>query len=467
MVFSSISFLYYFLPLTIISYFLANDRHKNTILLAASLLFYTFGEVRYIPLILIGSLIGYIYGILIDKVKDIHSKRLLTFSAMFINVSILCFFKYSNFIISNINSMIHLNIKPINIDLPVGISFYTFQILSYIIDVYRVDIKACKNFKDFTTYVCLFPQLIAGPIVRYSSIQEELKKRKHSFEKFSYGTNRFILGLSKKVILANNLGELVSILENSKEQSFLGCWIIAVAYSLQIYHDFSAYSDMAIGLGMMLGFKFPENFNYPYIARNITDFWRRWHISLSSFFKEYVYIPLGGNKVRTWRWILNISIVWALTGLWHGASWNFVLWGLYFGAILVIEKLLLNKILDNLPIILQHLYSKLLIIVSFVLFKYEDIQTLSKNLYYMFNPHILTFTNKYTIYYTQSFLVLLIISIFAATPAFKKVISKLYTFRYGEIFCDLINPFINILLLIVSTAFIIDGSFNPFLYFRF
>ncbi|WP_330694313.1 MBOAT family O-acyltransferase [Intestinibacter bartlettii] len=376
-------------------------------------------------------------------------------------------FKYMDFIIKNINYISHTNIKLLRLALPIGISFYTFQALSYIVDVYRNEAKVCRSFVDFATYVCLFPQLIAGPIVRYTTIEDELQNRTHSFEKFSYGVNRFVIGLGKKVILANNSGILVDIMSKSYDKSVLSYWMVAIFFTLQIYYDFSGYSDMAIGLGRMFGFDFLENFNYPYISKSIKEFWRRWHISLSSFFRDYVYIPLGGNRVSKFRWIFNLFVVWSLTGLWHGDSWNFILWGLYFAVILVVENLFLQNILYKLPTLLQHIYAKFLIIISFVIFNNENIKDLWISLYNMFNFRGLALYNDFSVYYLKSYGLLLTISIICATPILKNIIQKIKKERLGEKILSIINPIFNITLIIVVTAYLIDGSFNPFLYFRF
>ena len=380
MLFSSVSFLYYFLPITLVLYFVSKDKYKNIILLLASLFFYFYGEPKYTVLMLISAFSAYIHGILIEKFREKGYSKLFLVSGLVVSLGILIVFKYMDFIIKNINYISNSNIKLLRLVLPIGISFYTFQGLSYIVDVYKKDAKVCRSFVDFATYVCLFPQLIAGPIVRYTTIEDELKNRTHSFDKFAYGVNRFVVGLAKKVILANNLGMLVDIMTKSNEKSVLSYWMVAIFFSLQIYYDFSGYSDMAIGLGRMFGFDFLENFNYPFISKSIKEFWRRWHISLSTFFRDYVYIPLGGNRVSRGRWIFNLLIVWSLTGLWHGDSWNFILWGLYFAILLIIENLFLQNILSKLPALIQHIYAKFFIIISFVIFNNENIKDLWSSL---------------------------------------------------------------------------------------
>ena len=467
MLFSSVSFLYYFLPITLILYFVSKDKYKNIILLLASLFFYFYGEPKYTVLMLISAFSAYIHGILIEKFREKGYSKLFLVSGLVVSLGILIVFKYMDFIIKNINYISNSNIKLLRLVLPIGISFYTFQGLSYIVDVYKKDAKVCRSFVDFATYVCLFPQLIAGPIVRYTTIEDELKNRTHSFDKFAYGVNRFVVGLAKKVILANNLGMLVDIMTKSNEKSVLSYWMVAIFFSLQIYYDFSGYSDMAIGLGRMFGFDFLENFNYPFISKSIKEFWRRWHISLSSFFRDYVYIPLGGNRVSRGRWIFNLLIVWSLTGLWHGDSWNFILWGLYFALLLIIENLFLQNILSKLPALIQHIYAKFFIIISFVIFNNENIKDLWSSLYNMFNFRGVDLYNDFSTYYLKSYTVLLIVSVIGATPILKNIIQKINKNVTGQKVISTINPILNIVLLVVVTAYLIDGSFNPFLYFRF
>lgn len=467
MLFSSVSFLYYFLPITLVLYFVSKDKYKNIILLLASLFFYFYGEPKYTVLMLISAFSAYIHGILIEKFREKGYSKLFLVSGLVVSLGILIVFKYMDFIIKNINYISNSNITLLRLVLPIGISFYTFQGLSYIVDVYKKDAKVCRSFVDFATYVCLFPQLIAGPIVRYTTIEDELKNRTHSFDKFAYGVNRFVVGLAKKVILANNLGMIVDIMTKSNEKSVLSYWMVAIFFSLQIYYDFSGYSDMAIGLGRMFGFDFLENFNYPFISKNIKEFWRRWHISLSTFFRDYVYIPLGGNRVSRGRWIFNLLVVWSLTGLWHGDSWNFILWGLYFALLLIIENLFLQNILSKLPALIQHIYAKFFIIISFVIFNNENIKDLWSSLYNMFNFRGLDLYNDFSTYYLKSYTVLLIVSVIGATPILKNIIQKVNKNVTGQKVISTINPILNIVLLVVVTAYLIDGSFNPFLYFRF
>ena len=456
MIFSSIIFIYYFLPLLLLIYFIVPNKYKNLILLIFSLIFYFLGEPKYIIILILSCIINYIISKQIEKNK--HKKLYLIISLIY-NIGNLLIFKYTDFFIQNINNILNTNIPYLYIIMPIGISFYTFQIIGYIIDVYNKKHKSSKNLLDFMTYVCLFPQLVAGPIVRYSTIEEELTNRTHNFENFSNGIKRFIIGLSKKVLLANILGEFT---KSFITETVLSSWLKPISYTLQIYFDFSGYSDMAIGLGLMFGFKFLENFNYPLIASSITDFWRRWHISLSSWFRDYVYIPLGGNRVSKLKWIRNLFIVWFLTGFWHGASWNFIIWGLYFGIILVIEKLYIGKYLEKTKII-KYIYSFIIIVISFLIFNSTTTNEILTNLKNMFCLNNLTFTNQETTYYLKSYLILLFIS---ATPLLKNTFSKIKNTKY-KIIIDILEPITYILLLVLSTSFLIDESFNPFLYFRF
>ena len=463
MLFTSISFLYYFLPLVLIVYFIVPKKYKNLVLLLFSLLFYFYGEPKYILLMLFEILVAYIGAILIDKYKD-KSILILT---LFIHIILLVIFKYTDFFISNINNIFNTNFKLLNIALPIGISFYTFQIISYVIDVYRRKVKVQKSFLKLATYVSLFPQLIAGPIVRYEIIEDELDNRTHSFENFALGTRRFIIGLAKKVLIANMLGELCTKFDLINERSIVFYWLFAISYMLQIYFDFSAYSDMAIGLGKIFGFNFLENFNYPYISKSITEFWRRWHISLGSWFRDYVYIPLGGNRVSKIKFLRNILIVWLLTGIWHGASWNFIIWGLLFGILLIIEKLWLNKILDKLPNIIKRIYVLFIVMISFIIFNANTMNTAWHNIIGLFGVNKEPFINTYTIYYLKSYLPILIVAIIASTPICKNIIEKLKKNNLINNIINILEPFYIIILLLLVTAYLIDSSYNPFLYFRF
>lgn len=462
MVFTSINFLYYFLPTVLILYFIVPKKYKNLLLLISSLLFYFYGEPKYIILMIIEIVLAYFEARLIEKYK---SKEIFIFS-IFIHVLLLCIFKYTNFLITNINGIFNTNISLLNIVLPIGISFYTFQIISYLVDVYKEKVKAQKNFISLATYVSLFPQLIAGPIVRYETINDELDNRKQTFNDFSSGISRFIIGLSKKVLIANILGELCNIFILSNEKTVLFYWIYGISYSLQIYFDFSAYSDMAIGLGRMFGFHFMENFDYPYISKSITEFWRRWHISLSSWFKDYVYIPLGGSREGTFKLIRNILIVWLLTGLWHGSEWTFVIWGMFIGMLLVIEKLLLNKYIEKLPSIVRRIYTLFIIMISFIIFSGSNINESFNNIVGLFNFSN-PFINKFTIHYLKDYGLVLIIAIFLSTPILKNTIIKLKENKKINNIINILEIIVLLILLVIVTSYLIDSSYNPFLYFRF
>lgn len=467
MLFSSQVFLYFFLPITLIVYYLSPKRFRNFILLIASLIFYAWGEPIYILIMLFSTVFDYINGLLIDKFqkKNQHKyAKIVLIVSVVGNLAILGFFKYSDFLISNINSLFNSNISLLAIALPIGISFYTFQTMSYTIDVYKQNVKAQKNFISFATYVTLFPQLIAGPIVKYRDVSESLENRKENITDFSEGIKRFIIGLFKKVMIANNAGfiwESIHSLPYS-EISLSLAWIGAICYSLQIYYDFSAYSDMAIGLGKMFGFHFLENFNYPYIAKSITDFWRRWHISLSSWFKEYVYISLGGSRKTIARTVINLLIVWFLTGLWHGASWNFVVWGLYFGVLLIIEKFVLKKVLDKMPSYIGHLYTLFFVIISWVIFACPTLEDALNYISIMFNFNNEIISTE-SIYLISTHFVLFIIAIIGCTPIFKKIKEKL---KNNKLFM-IIEIIICLILFFISLSFLVGSTYNPFLYFRF
>ena len=463
MLFTSISFLYYFLPTIIILYFITPKKYRNYILLIFSIIFYMYGEPKYVILMLVEILVAYFGALLIDKYK---SKEIFLITII-IHIGLLCVFKYTDLFIGTINSIFKTNISFLNIALPIGISFYTFQILSYVIDVYRGKVKVQKNILKLATYVSLFPQLIAGPIVRYETICDELDNRDETIEKFSLGVRRFIIGLAKKVLIANMLGELCTKFSLVDERSVLFYWIFAISYMLQVYFDFSAYSDMAIGLGKMFGFTFLENFNYPFISKSITEFWRRWHISLSSWFKDYVYIPLGGSRKGTLKLVRNILIVWFLTGIWHGAAYNFIIWGLFIGVFLVIEKLWLSKYISKLPKVLRNIYVLFIIMISFILFNAGSINEAFFNIKGLFGLNKEVFINNYTIYYLKSYLIVLIIAIFGATPLFKNIIEKLKKSKCLNKIINILEPIFLVILLLLVTAYLIDSSYNPFLYFRF
>lgn len=465
MLFTSISFLYYFLPALIIIYFITPKKYKNIILLIASLLFYFYGEPKYVFLMILEIIIAYIGAILIDKYKN-QSKNILI-TTLFIHVFLLIIFKYTDFIIQTINDISNANIKLLNIALPIGISFYTFQIISYIIDVYNGKVNVQKNIIKLATYVSLFPQLVAGPIVRYQTVEKELDDRVHSFNNFAYGIRRFTIGLAKKVLIANALGELCSKTFLADEKTIVFFWIFGISYMLQLYFDFSAYSDMAIGLGRIFGFHFPENFNYPYISKSITEFWRRWHISLSTWFKDYVYIPLGGNREGKYKQIRNILIVWLLTGIWHGANWTFLIWGLLFGIILIIEKIWLNKFMEKLPSFIRRIYVLFIVMILFIIFNSDNMSVALTNIKGLFGMNGEAFVNDYTLHYLKSYLPVLIIALLGSTPFIKILIDKLRKNKYVNNIINILEPILIVVILVVVTSYLIDNSYNPFLYFRF
>ena len=461
MIFSSISFLFYFLPILLITYYVLPKKCRNAILLVASLIFYFYGEPKYILLMLFTIIQTYILGILIDKYKS--SSKIFLIISVTISIGLLIYFKYIDFIIENINLLLKNKLSFMNIALPIGISFYTFQLLSYIIDVYRGKCKVQKNIFKLALYIALFPQLIAGPIVRYVDIEEQIEKRNHSFEKFADGARRFIIGLGKKVLIANICGEFNNAFLASSEKSIIFYWAYGISAMIQIYFDFSGYSDMAIGLGKMFGFDFMENFNYPYIAKSITDFWRRWHISLSSWFKDYVYIPLGGNRVSKIKWIRNIFVVWMLTGLWHGAEWNFLIWGLYFGTILLIEKLFLGKILEKIPQAISRIYVLLVVMVSFIIFNCETFNQVKENVLGLIGINGVPLISLESVYYIKSYLSVFLLGIIGSTPIMKNIVTS----EKMKKIANILEPVFLVGILFISTSYIVDGSFNPFLYFRF
>ncbi len=462
MVFTSISFIYYFLPLLLICYFVVPKKFRNIILLMFSVLFYFYGEPKYILLMLIEVLISYVVGLLIDKYK---SKNILIIG-IFIHVLLFGIFKYFNFVIINVNNLFHSNLNLLNVVLPIGISFYTFQIISYEIDVYNKKVNVQNNILKYFLYVFLFPQLIAGPIVRYQDVNNEIDNRNVTFEMFANGLRRFIIGLSKKVIIANNLGELCNIYLNLGDKSVLFTWIFAISYMLQIYFDFSGYSDIAIGLGKMLGFNFPENFNYPYMAKSITDFWRRWHMTLSSWFRDYVYIPLGGNKKGVLKQIRNILIVWSLTGLWHGASWNFIVWGLYFGILLILEKFILKKYFSNVPKFIKCIYTLFLVMISFVIFQGDRLSSAFNIIKGLFGLNGELFINNVTLYYLKGYVLFIVLGVIGSTNYVKNLVIKISNGK-GKKIINILEPIYLLILLIIVTMYLIDSSYNPFLYFRF
>ena len=461
MVFSSITFLFYFLPIVLGIYYILPNKLKNIVLLLASMFFYFYGEPKYVTIMIVSIIVTYIFGILIDKYKK-HSKLFLIVSICVV-VGILVYFKYANFMIQNINLWLTNKIDFIYVVLPIGISFYTFQLISYTIDVYRGDAKVQKNILKLAMYISLFPQLIAGPIVRYTTVEEQIENREYSFERFALGVRRFIIGLGKKVLIANVLGELTNLFLSTNDNSVLFYWMYAIANMLQIYFDFSGYSDMAIGLGKMFGFEFLENFNYPYIATSVTEFWRRWHISLSSWFKDYIYIPLGGNRVSKIKWLRNILIVWLLTGLWHGAAWNFIFWGAYFGILLILEKVFLDKYLQKLPKIFSRIYMLLIVMISFIIFSGESITEIMQNIGGLVGVGTKQLISQESLYYFKSYFVVLVVAMIGATPILKNIFNKEKLHKVANV----LEPMYLLLIFVICTSYIIDGSFNPFLYFRF
>ena len=458
MIFSSIYFIYYFLIIFLILYFITPKKFKNYTLLLGSLFFYFYGDSKYIVLLLISSLVNYILGRLISK----KNKKLFLIIGLIFNFGLLFYFKYFNFFLSNINSLFKTNINLFSIVLPLGISFYTFKNASYLIDVYKNRVNPEKNFINYFTYIAMFPSLIQGPIVRYKDI--DLKDKKISFDNFAMGVERFIIGLSKKVILADTLAKLVTSFTNMEVQTVVSLWVKATSDIVKLYLDFSGYTDMAIGLGLMIGIKIMENFDYPLSTYSVTSFWRKWHISLSSWFKDYIYIPLGGNRKGKFRKYFNIFVVWFLTGLWHGASWNFILWGLYFGTILVIEKRFFLKFFEKHKII-GNMVTNILVVIGFVFFYNE--KNILDIFIKMFTGRGISFTNVSTNYYLLNYFVLLIISFIACTPLLKNIINKCKKNKNLNLVISIVEPIVLIGLLVLSTAFIVDASSNSFLYFRF
>ena len=469
MVFSSVLFLFRFLPIFMICYFLVPGRMKNFILFLGSLFFYAWGEPLYVLLMLFSTVVDYVNGRLIERCQGSRKAVMPLVASVVINLAVLCFFKYADFLIQTVNSLAGISLPLLELGLPIGISFYTFQTMSYTIDVYRGQAKVQKNLLDFGVYVAMFPQLIAGPIVKYREVEQRLHQRPVDLLAVSHGIKRFCFGLSKKVLLANNIGAMWSEIsgQNYQDMSMLTAWLGMLAFAFQVYFDFSGYSDMAIGLGEILGFHFPENFNYPYISASITEFWRRWHISLGSWFREYVYIPLGGNRKGIPRQLVNILIVWMLTGIWHGAGWNFLLWGLWFAALLVLEKLFLGKVLAWFPKVVGVLYTCVTVLIGWVLFALATPAEISGYLCAMAGTG--GFLDANAFYLGREYLILLLIAAVASTPLPKRLAGRLEksktglcmaVFRLGE-------KVIPAALLILSIAGVVEDSFNPFLYFRF
>lgn len=467
MLFSSIPFLYFFLPIFFLIYFAVPRKFKNFVLLVASLFFYGCGEPKYLILMSISILIGYFGGMLTGFAKKKGAKRAFLSLSVLLLAGLLGYFKYADFFISNFNALTGLSVPLLRVTLPIGISFYTFQILSYVVDVYRGDTPVQKNLITFAAYVSMFPQLIAGPIVRYTDVEKELETRTHSVILAYDGVKRFLIGLSKKILLANLFAELCDTFRASGEKSVLFYWLYAVGFTMLIYFDFSGYSDMAIGLGKIMGFRFPENFNYPYLSRSVTEFWRRWHMTLGTWFRDYVYIPLGGNRVSFGRWIFNIAVVWFLTGLWHGAAWNFVLWGLLFAVLLVLEKLFLKKWLNKLPRILNHALVMLVIIISFVLFNASSLAEAGTDIAGMFGGTGVPLVTAETLYYLRSYAVVFLLGIIGCTPLPATLVKRFAAGKKTARVYRVLEVAALVVLLLVCTAFLVDGSFNPFLYFRF
>ena len=467
MLFSSIPFLYYFLPLVLAVYFLTPRAGKNAVLFLSSLLFYAWGEPRFCIFMLLSIAQGYVFGRLIEKhAQNKKRSKLFLTASVALSLALLAYCKYADFFLSSVNAVTGLSFKLLHVTLPIGISFYTFQILSYVVDVYRGEVPAQKSFLKLGTYIAMFPQLIAGPIVRYADIAPQLDSRQTTLEDVSSGACRFVIGLSKKVLLANVLYELITAFQKSQDLSVLYYWLYAVSFALQLYFDFSGYSDMAIGLGRIFGFRFSENFNYPYISASITEFWRRWHISLGSWFRDYVYIPLGGNRVSKAKWLRNILVVWMLTGLWHGASWNFVLWGLGFAVLLVAEKLVYGRLLQRTHV-LKHVYTLLLVTLSFVLFNADSVSEAVSQLGAMFGAGGLPLVSTEGVYYLKSYAGTFLFAAIGATPLVSNAISRFGKTRFGAQALTVLQPLVMLALLAACTAFLVDGSFNPFLYFRF
>lgn len=463
MVFSSLVFLFAYLPLTLVIYYITPRKWRNLFLFFINLLFYGWGEPLLVLLMVFNVAFNYVGGWLVDKYrKDAKKKKLFLILTCALDIGILAVFKYTGMITETLNNLPFLSIPDLHISLPIGISFYTFQTMSYVIDVYRNDAPVSKSFINFGTYLALFPQLIAGPIVRYRDVAEQLIHRRETLAMFTKGVKLFCVGLAKKVLIANQMGALTSAIITADDNGVLGTWVGIIGYTFQIYFDFSGYSDMACGLGNMLGFEFLKNFNYPYISRSITDFWRRWHISLSTWFKEYVYIPLGGNRKGVRRQIINLLIVWGLTGLWHGAAYNFIFWGLYYGGLLILEKFVLKRYLDNLPSALQHIYTMFIVLIGWGLFYFTDTGELFTFLGNLFNFGR-GLVGSQTLNTILSYLPMLIVAGVASTPLaanlYQKVAAKRYIWIAETAFCAAV--------LFLSTASLVNQSYNPFLYFRF
>ncbi len=466
MLFSSITFLYVFLPVLVV-YYLVPKNWRNHVLLIASLVFYFVGEPVYVLLLIVSSLSDFFHSLYIESHRGTKKARRALISSIAINLGMLGFFKYTDFLIGAVNGLLGTAIPLTGVELPIGISFFTFQTMSYTIDVYRGDARAERNLATMATFVCLFPQLVAGPIVRYLDVDRELHQRSVTLESLYLGARRFACGLGKKVLIANAMGELCAVFRGAAEPSVVFYWIYAAAFALQIYFDFSGYSDMAIGLGRMFGFHFPENFDYPFISGTISEFWRRWHMTLGGWFRDYLYIPLGGNRVSRGRWIVNTTIVWAATGLWHGAAWNFLLWGIYFGVLLVLEKLVWGGALKKLNGFWKRVYTLPLLLVSFVIFNASSVAQIGSDLKAMFGLGGLPLWSFETGYYLRSYAVLLVCAVIGAVPLGKQLWQRFAGTKAGSIVSVAAEPLYVLAMLAIATAYLVDGSFNPFLYFRF
>ena len=467
MVFSTPIFLFYFLALTLLVYYVVPRKGRNVVLLISSLFFYYWGEREYVAIMFLSTAIDYTHGMLVERCKkkgNDKGARMAVATSIIFNLALLLFFKYWDFLAGSLQAMGLTFMPVLNIHLPIGISFYTFQTMSYTIDVYRGDTRAQRNIINFGTFVTLFPQLIAGPIIKYKDLGDQINERTTSTEKFASGVQIFMVGMAKKVLVANNVGMLWEAYKamSAGELTVAGSWLGVIAFTFQIYFDFSGYSDMAIGLGRMLGFEFLPNFNYPYISKSITEFWRRWHISLSTWFKEYLYIPLGGNRCSKGRWVFNLLVVWAATGIWHGASWNYLIWGLYFFVLLMLEKFFLLKVLNKAPALVGHIYTLFFVVVSWAIFAIEDFAQLGSYLKVMFGLGGVPLMDAKLGYYVTSYLPILLVAAVASTPLGAKLYHKLKT-PAAEAVCTVLV----LAGLVVCSAYLVDGTYNPFLYFRF
>ena len=463
MLFSSVTFLYAFLPVVLVGYALLPSRARNPWLLLTSVVFYAFGEPRWVVLLLLCALSGWCFGLLMERFRGGRGAKVALACGLILDLGLLAFFKYADFLVETFDALTGAAVPAPGIPLPLGISFFTFQAMSYLIDVYRGTARAERSLVGFATFLCLFPQLVAGPIVRYTDVSAELRSRTSTWETTAEGLRRFVCGLAKKVLLANALGGLCTIFRDSGDKSVAFYWLYAAAFSLQIYFDFSGYSDMAIGLGRIMGFRFPENFNYPYISASITEFWRRWHMTLSGWFRDYVYIPLGGSRVPRVRWALNLAAVWLLTGLWHGAAWNFVLWGGLYGVLLVVEKFWLGDLISKLGPVVPRLYVALVTMLGFVLFNADGLSGARADLSGLFGAGGLPLWSGETGYYLSSYAILLVLALVGATPWPRRLYQRLEHCRVMTV----AEPVVLTAALVLCTAALVDGSFNPFLYFRF